>query len=102
MLEKVPAPHGSGADEPGAQWLPATHCLHVVCPVAFWYAPAGQLLQIFAAGAALKVPGAQAVNSVLPAPHALPARHGWHRAAAASLVASEKEPAGQGSATLEL
>ena len=70
-------------------------------PVAFWYSPAGHLVQMLALGLALKVPGAQTTDIVLPAPHALPAGQGWHWAAAARLVASEKEPAGQVSATLE-
>ena len=97
-LEKVPASHGSGADDPAGQYDPGSHSIHSVCPGSSWYLPPshGEQEGIPAAGA--MEPAVQGVGAVEPVEQEWPTVHGVHSSLLVKLVAFEKVVAGQGSA----
>ena len=73
VLEKVPARHGSCADDPPGQKWPPVQYLHAVEPRLSWYVPDRQLVQVCDPLNALTVPGAHGVCAVDPVEQKLPA-----------------------------
>ena len=97
LLEKVPAKHGSSADAPCGQKLPAPHVLHAVDPEAAWKLPAVQVVHSDWPVITVNVPGEHGVFDVEPMLQLEPAGHAVHRSALLSFGVLEYVPAKHGS-----
>ena len=74
-LVRRPAGHGSGADDPAAQWCADVHGLQVVAPFWSWKVPASHLSQMPDSLVAVNVPGSHGVSTSEPVGQKLPAEH---------------------------
>ena len=83
---------------PLGQKSPASHSLHAIAPVSFWYEPDEHMVHCADEAVGAWLPGLQAVGETTPVPHALPAGHDVHSAALLRLSALEKLPDGHGNA----
>ena len=97
LPEYVPARHGSSAEAPGGQKLPALQTLHWVAPLSSWYVPPLQGVQVAWLADPVNVPGAHGAWAVEPVVQAEPAGHGVHSDASLRLGSFEKLPARHGS-----
>ena len=92
--------HGNGAADALAQYAPASHGSHAVCPAASWNVPAAPLPHAPCAVSFCAVPALHRSGCCAPVLQKLPAGQTWHWPAASSPLSLPKRPAGHESAAL--
>ena len=97
LLEYVPARHGSSAEAPSGQKLPALQTLHTVDPLESWKLPAAHAVHSGWRAMAVYVPGAHGEWAVEPVAQALPTGHAVQSLDLVRFATFEYEPAAQGS-----